>query len=289
MMNQFLEEIAAAIQRRDTAAIFNILLQNKTTNLSEDDIFSFLSANSRSIPISKAYTVCGSGGSMIPKPNISSLACLYLSCCQLPILKIGSSKQTSLFGSSDFFDCYGLTNKYIGNDNIQFAYYDVETVKPWFKYRHLLTMNECFRVFFENHIFNEIEYLGKFVGCLGSSKRSAYMKKESGIPKDRIHMYYSFINKSVIDEIVGDMCYVDDSRIHFQHTGSYSPLTEKDIIDIDDALLKGDCDNSLWYHSLRDTVSIALTFFKEESLSNAYREFDNIYESGGAAAIFNIQ
>lgn len=289
MMNQILEDIVAAIQLRDATAVYDLLSQNKKTHLTEDDIYSFLTINSKSIPISKAYTVCGSGGSMIPKPNISSLACLYLSCCNLPILKVGSGKQTSLFGSSDFFDCYGLTNKYIVNDNIHFAYYDVETVKPWFKYRHLLPMNECFRVFFEKHIFNEIEYLGKFVGCLGSSKRSAYMKKDSGIPKERIHMCYSFVNGFVIDEIVGEECYVDGSRMHFQHTGNYSPLTKKDIIEIDDALFKGHCDNGLWYHSLRDTVSMALTFFKEEPLSNAYREFDNIYESGGAAAVFNKQ
>ena len=288
-MNQFLEEIAVTIQQQDAASIYDLLLRNKTTHLTEDDIYSFLKANSRTIPIPQAYTVCGSGGSMIPKPNISSLACLYLSCCHLPILKIGSHKQTSLFGSSDFFDCYELTNKYINNDNIQFAYYDVESVKPWFKYRHLLPMNKSFRVFFEKHVFNEIDYLGKFVGCLGSSKRSEYVKKDSGIPKGRIHMYYSFINGSVIDEIVGNECYVDGSRIHLQHAGSYLPLNKKDIINVNDALFNGYHEKSIWYHSLRDTVSIALTFFKEESLLNAYREFDNIYESGGAAAIFNKQ
>lgn len=288
MTNTFLEDLAAAIRQEDAAAVYYLLTKNQTTHLAEEDIYDFLSENSKPIPLKQAYTVCGSGGSGISKPNISSLACLYLSCCHLPILKIGSRKKTSLFGSTDFFDQYGLSDKYINDGIIQFAYYDVDTVKPWFKYRHLLPTNSCFRAYFDTHIFNEITFLGKFVGCLGPEKQEAYMMKDSDIPTQHIHMYYSYINGEPIDELVGHNCFVDGNKATLTTLGHYSPLSTKAIIELDDNLCKGICGDTLWYHSLRNTVALALVYFKGISIRDAYEEFDNIFETGGVATAMQI-
>ena len=54
--------------------------------------------------------ITGSGGSGIKKPNIGTIAALYLSCIpNIKVIKTGSSKKTGIIGSTDLLNYIGYT------------------------------------------------------------------------------------------------------------------------------------------------------------------------------------
>lgn len=258
--------------------LFDLLVNNAELPLSIFEITSFLSSfhNAFAYP---AYTICGSGGSRLSKPNISSVAALYLSILGLPIIKVGSVAKTGMLGSSDFFKSINLLNKTIVTDKCRFSYYDVATVARWKEKISILSINKSFSSFFKQYNYNEFKCFGKMVGCLGKDKSVAYLLKKPINVIGPIFSYYSYINQCPIDECVGSEVYINSNHLKLISYGEYIEYTAESISTINKDLLSGRSTDPFWFYSLRNTVALSLYSFKQaHSMSEAYEIFDNSYK-----------
>ena len=101
----------------------DLALEEKNTNFEQEELKIFFSnLNIESYPV---YSVSGSGGSKIKKPNLTSILAFHLSEYykykkrKVLIYKTGSRKITSLQGSTDFIEKFHISN-FIYNDDTVF-------------------------------------------------------------------------------------------------------------------------------------------------------------------------
>lgn len=261
----FLNSAYDFIVEQNTEQLLCLLNVNRELAITVDDFISFtnrFSKEDKSL-INGSFNLHGMGGSGLNKPNISSIATLYLSVLsEQPIVKTGSRKNTSLFGSTDFFSSIGITektDKKVLFHKFGFAYYDYLELSPWKAYKDILSINYNI-----NAILKETHFFDYTIGTLGLgiTSQSAYAnflsKRYNNMP-NKIIPYYSLIETTQVDELLPTEAFIDNESI------SINPVMYKDfnlslceIQRINRDLVIGENTHKFWYEALRITVAAFL-------------------------------
>ena len=215
---EFLKQVYFLILSGDRNGVQKLLSNNRSLYIDKHDfeefIFSFSSLHNE---LKGCINLNGSGGSRIPKLNISSIACLYIAAITgLNIVKTGSSSNSSLFGSSDLFNELGLLHLKSKSSSLSlfhFAYYDYLQLSPWKLYRNILITNTSLKTFIENGIF--FDYSAQYY-FMGIALNHYYDRLNSGMrynDPDSLITYYTNTKYGIIDEIIQGDVYVDDKYL----------------------------------------------------------------------------
>lgn len=233
------------------------------------------------------YSISGSGGSGIIKPNISTIACLYLSQFKdIKVIKIGSKAKSSASGSTDciqYNKIYVSTIEQLNNSNNGFIYFDVDSISPWKKYCSIWALNKSLKDIIDGYVFNEIKYKGKLTGIRSYEMINDYLNRKHINKPDILYAYQGKINEKYIDEFVPGMNSIyginhQSEEIYINDHVKYVKLSKSDVFSINKKLILGILDEGYWYESLKYTVAIALYKFKKvESLAEGIDAFKKIY------------
>ena len=271
---EFLIRAYESICKKNTQALLSLVEQNTNTEISptQFEAFTQMFAKEEKEWINGSVNIHGMGGSGIPKVNITSLACLYLSAItDLPIIKTGSRKNTSVMGSTDFFEDIGFMNirdrKSVFNE-YGFVYFDYLELSPWKAYKGTLRLNNDISVILNNYHFFEYK-----IGTLGlgvsSKKIYSHFLSQCHFPApDRIFTYCSEVNGMLLDEI-------SPSGYEYPFTKT---LTSREISELNHSLAYGDDTESYWYHALRESVAtFAVELNAAECCEDGGEKFDKAY------------
>ena len=156
--SQLLSEAHSLILMNEKERLLQLLKSNSSLQIDECEFERFIHSFLDSYKgIDNCININGSGGSKIPKLNLSSIACIYTAAItNMKVVKTGSIANTSLVGSSDLFDKLGLLhahNKLKGLDMFNFAYYDFLQITAWKRYRDILTLNDSLKHYINNGVF----------------------------------------------------------------------------------------------------------------------------------------
>jgi len=207
--------------------------------------------------------MCGSGASRIIKPNFSSVASIYLSALTgVDFMKSGSSANTGVFGSSDFFEKIGVLGYKNKSEIIQkfhWGYCDHYELSPWKKYKKIFKKNDNIRRLIENTVFHdyasEILYLG-ISDPSYARKLPEYINHNA--PRT-VKCLYSQQITGYIDEITAGAVFFDGRQVCEALDVECGILTgAEDVFEIDIQLLNGDCEDRFWRESLLRTVAVIL-------------------------------
>ena len=224
------------------------------------------------ISIKDSVNIHGMGGSRLPKPSITSIASLYVSSISYKtIVKTGSSKNTSLLGSTDYFRALGLltpVNRRQYFEKYGFAYYDYLELSPWKRYKEILCLNRSI-----NEILHDYHFFEYKIGVLGlgisSKELYAHFLKKVHYPKPVRHfIFYSKVEGRILDEILPP----DNNQIILP------TLSIDDILRINYNLTFGLEDDTLWLGSLRESVAFFLYQLGEtDSVAEGRELFNRAY------------
>lgn len=256
---KMLEALKIAIKDNNINKIQEIVENNINTFISNKEITTFLE-NSRNVPSNKYsqyYCITGSGGSKLKKPNITSIAFLYIASMGIPIVKTGSRAMTGTYGSTDLFEELNLCNREIDNKKYKFAYFDVFDTIRWLKYKKELSKNECFNKYFCNTEIHEFKVKSKMTIQIDERKYEDFLNlKNINKPNELFVIYSSYKNK-VIDEIMPGKITINND-VFFSFEENYEFYEVENIKKIDYDLIKGKKVNDFWYETLKLTIAIFL-------------------------------
>lgn len=274
-----IKKLITSILKKDINTIIDIINDLMKYKLTNTEIIYILEKTTIKVKSDYYYTLSGSGGSGISKPNITSIASLYLSAMGIPIIKIGSHKKTSLNGSTDFFKYYKLDKcrtKF-------FNYYDVDEIFPWMGLSNLLSIHQDFYNFFCNNVYHGFKAKNKITLVSDPLKYDSYIKKNHYLKSDNHYICYSKVNKYFsIDEFTSGRIYVNGQI--FLKTSTIKKIPEisfNNLVNINKDLLEGNLNHGFWYESLKYTIGCSLYLFKfKNTLNEAYETFEKYYRQG---------
>ena len=249
---EFLARIAECVRDGSPDRLFKLIESNISTPVSpkEFEEFTQLFAKEDKLWLKGCVNIHGMGGSRIPKVNLTSIACLYLSAItKLPIAKTGSRKNTGIMGSTDFFEDLGLLEIRERKKMLEtfgFVYFDYLELSPWKAYKPFLRKNIYIAEILEQYHFFEYE-----IGILGLgiSSLSLYEKFLNQIhypAPSCLFTFFSEVHGELLDEIV----------IPEQYNLLSKKLTYKDISEINHNLVLGLDHDSCWLDALRESVAV---------------------------------
>jgi|GEM_PF-5303108 len=279
-----LVKLKYALLNNSSKEVINEIVKIKDVFLHNDEITNFFEELApKDIDYSNYYTLTGSGGSNIIKPNITSITALYLSVLDIPILKIGSRKRTGCFGSTDFFnllDCSKLN---------KFSYIDSDLMLPQLFYRNILSLNNSFKNYYEKNVDHIVSTKGKMVGISNQNRSNLYLNKNHIHKPRKLIVFYSKNKDITIDEIIPGSVYINDIKYADIPFENLSSISKNDINLLNYQLLCGTCKNTFWLNSLRYSFAIFLYEFNfETSLDSSINTFNKIYYSKKIKSILNI-
>ena len=270
----FLKQIYNCICDNSVNNLYLTMDENENTIVSDEEFefFTQLFAGEEREWLQGSVNIHGMGGTGIPKVNLTSIACLYLSVISnLPIAKTGSRKNTGVFGSTDFFEKLKFTtivDKKRMFEEYGFVYFDYLELSPWKQYKQYLKKNRYIADILERYHFFEYD-----IGTLGLgvSSQSAYIdfiRRKQYPEPTHCFTFYSELNGQQIDECVNPLvsCY------------SSKKLTAHEILRMDYDLINGNDKDSCWHWALRESVAV---FAKELGIAKTLDEgremFDKSY------------
>lgn len=276
---EFLKKVQLFISQNDVTSLWDIINGNPNLELLnsqiEDLLFSLC-------PTQNSYAdihLTGQGGSKILKPNLTTLTAYYLGLCGFSVVKTGSTKHTSVSGSSDFV--FKTADEYPYHWNCsKLKYYDIDYCSPWIKYRSILEQNSSFENFFAKNIFNECKTKLKFVGVLGPDALKIRKSKHIINPPDKEFAFFTEANGCYLDEIIPGSIYFDGELITKTTFSKYPNLTKSDVDIINEKLFLGLDNTSFWYNCLKLSVSHIIYFSscKKTNLEVAENIFLDAYK-----------
>ncbi|MCL2155491.1 MAG: hypothetical protein FWH53_07605 [Leptospirales bacterium] len=256
----------------DISKINKKLNDYKKAEFSDENLVAFFS-NYCIIPqdYHNLYSISGSGGSTISKPNLTSILSLYLSCLpNVNIVKTGSKSKRNGKGSSDFFSDIEITfskNDLSFINEINFIYLDIDEISPWKNNAELVKMNKSVYRHFSYYSYNEIKTKTKIHGTIYPT-----VKRKIINPSDNMYQVYSVCDNARIDEITCGICYLDGKVVQ---NSNYKYLPERINIDETNNMLLYNPDDSFWGCSLKRYFSFACQLF---GLSIDERETIELFE-----------
>lgn len=274
-----LQRALSYIHNCESAKIQELMNKHQDIIISIYDFEAFVYAFSHNFKeLEQCININGSGGSLIPKLNITSIACLYIAAItRLKIAKTGSAKNTSMVGSSDFFRSLGLLsthNKLNGLHKYSFCYYDHTELAPWKLYKELLSQNKSLCEYIQNGVF--FEYSANIYG-IGISKSNYMEKLEYGKIYNKpqtLFSYYTNTSYGMIDEIMQGDVYVNGNYLLSIKGDIYIPNNSSEIINEGIKLVYGTSNNNSAIESLRYTVAIILSILTNYSIDEGIKLFN---------------
>lgn len=271
-------------------SVLSFMFDIKDCELSIDEISFFLESLSSKLDYSDYYTISGSGGSRMYKPNITSIAFLYIASMGIKIVKTGSKSVTGYSGSTDLFDKINLLNIDINNDKYHFAYYDGYCVSLWKKYKNLLSINKSFKDFFDLYVFHDFKWKSKFSIQLNKTSANNYLNKFSYRRPDDLYVVYSTNNFPNIDEIICGDVYVNDFKVY----SAGEIINDCVLNNVDDInrlnidLIRGINSSNYWYNSLMLEVAVFLFVNKLVcSIEEGKRKFEELFNDKSVVRMFS--
>ena len=230
--------------------------------------------------------ITGSGGSGIKKPNIGTIAALYLSCIpNIKVIKTGSSKKTGIIGSTDLLNYIGYTKikkKDVFYDRYGFCYYDVNDISKWKKYENILKINVSLCKILNIIAYNEFQYDIKFTGTVYRKYAEQFMGKYMVNEPKLWYIYGGFINDYIIDEFIPGHNFIISKNIHrsFFIKESQKSKNDGNISELNNSLIMSQCDDCFWYESLKYTVAIYTYLCGiSQNLNEGIEIFEKIYKT----------
>ena len=259
----FLEDVKSLIDNDQKDKLIRFICNNKNKELTSYEWKEFTKSFYDHDVLKDAININGMGGCGIIKPNLSSVASMYVAIIsEQKVVKTGSVSRRGVFGSTDFFYSIGLMDKNIRKaffEKYNFLYLDYLEINPWKKYKKELALNFCIKKILENTLFLEYEANFLFLGLSDIEYYKRLNCKDIVNKPRNIHTYYSKIDDLIIDEIIPGKIFVDQVLFYEIESGGIPPIVSpKEVMRIDNDLLCGKCNDEFWKKALFYTVSILL-------------------------------
>ena len=281
--SQLLSEAHSLILMNEKERLLQLLKSNSSLQIDECEFERFIHSFLDSYKgIDNCININGSGGSKIPKLNLSSIACIYTAAItNMKVVKTGSIANTSLVGSSDLFDKLGLLhahNKLKGLDMFNFAYYDFLQITAWKRYRDILTLNDSLKHYINNGVFFDYSASTYIMGVALSHYYDVLSKNKQYNPPRKLVTYYTKTELGIIDEITQGDVFLDGDYIFTIDGELYMPRDKKEAIDEDVRLIYGLSNNKSSIDSTRFTTALILHVLCNCSLDEGVKLFNNAYK-----------
>lgn len=251
-----LDSIKEFIQQNKPSELFDAVLSLKNIQLTCSEITKLLKELSPNIPAYKYYLLSGSGGSGIYKPNITSIASIYLSVMGIPIIKVGSKKMSGLWGSSDFFKDFSFDDV---NQNL--IVFDVNDFSPWVKFTNILNIHPDFKNYFEAYYYNVFCAKGKLVGISDVARSNIYLKKQQINQPKQLFVCYTETSQGTLDELAPGKIFINNNLFIETETVMFEHINLNQLKLLNFKLLSATCEKNFWYFCLEYTVSVFLFKF----------------------------
>lgn len=284
-MNRFFDNIKECILRNETGRLVELIGRTPMLGIDEKEIVDFLRTfgehNKKNAE--GAININGSGGTGFYKPNISSIAAMYISQgVSTPVIKTGSGAYSGIYGSSDFFRDLGLLDDSKRSQMLNhygFAYYDYLEMSPWKRYKKILFEQKDFKNVFEKTVFFDYKASTYFLG-ISNARYHWSLNNNVNLDNepDELFTYYSKVENSVIDEVYpGGTLYVNGEDFQVDNYGfGKVPIIKsiQDITKINTLLLMGE-EIGFWKESLANTCALAFFSLK---IVNSFEEGKELFE-----------
>lgn len=213
--------------------------------------------------VKHCINMCGSGASRIIKPNLSSVASIYLSALTgVDFMKSGSAANTGVFGSSDFFEKIGVLgykNKSEILQKFHWGYCDHYELSPWKKYKKIFKKNDNICSLIENTVFHDYASDVLYLGISDPSYAQKLPEYINHNAPGTVKCLYSQQPAGCIDEITAGAVFFDGRHVCEALDAECGKLTgAEDVFEIDIQLLNGDCEDRFWRESLLRTIAVIL-------------------------------
>lgn len=299
-MDNFWDEVYDLVGKKDPYALKLLIEKNRDTHFQAEDtiLFSRRFASERKLELKGSININGSGGSHIRKPNLSSIAAMYLATItKRNVVKTGSVASTGIYGSSDFFHQLGLTSREQQERCLKkyhFAYIDFLELSPWKQYKPILRINsDLDRIFYQIVYFDypASEYF------LGISKPyfhdSLANKLTIENAPEKLITYYTETPNGIVDKMMPGKLYTDGQFLCQVGPANVVPeiVSREEIYRINRALLHGEyqeywtdaltlnCSFMLWKLGFASTMNegaeLCRKAFQDRALDPLLNELDH--------------
>lgn len=256
---KMLDALEIAIKDDNINKIQELIGNNSNTFISNKEITTFLE-NCRKVSsnrYSQYYCITGSGGSKVKKPNITSIAFLYIASMGIPIIKTGSRAMTGTYGSSDLFEELNLCNREISSKKYKLAYFDVFDTIKWLNYKKELSKNEYFNKYFCNTEIHEFKVKSKMTMQIDEGKYEDFLNLRNINKPDKLFVVYSSYKNKILDEVMpGKIKINNDLFFSFEENLEFYEIENIRKIDYD--FIEGKKVSDFWYETLKLTIAIFL-------------------------------
>lgn len=298
---QFLSQAYALICSDRVSELSQLVDENRSLRLDEHDFESFIMMfSSAHKELSGCVNINGSGGSGIPKLNISSIVSIYIAAITgIKVVKTGSVSCSSLVGSTELFDRLGLLHSTIKEKGLElynFAYYDFLQISSWKRYREILVLNQSLRDFLSDGVF--FDYPASTY-CMGIALDFYYDKLRDGkiyTSPSRLITFYTNTKYGVIDEITQGDVYVNGSYRLTLDGDMYLPLHKEEVLEEDIRLIYGYSENKKNIDSVRYATALLMNELCGCCVDEGVALFNAAYAKGtagklvdGLTNLFNTQ
>ncbi len=264
-MNEVLKQARKFVLMHDEKQLLNLMQRTKHQVISLEEwsafVYSFTIEMRQSI--CNCINICGSGASGIAKPNISSVASIYLAAISgIDIVKSGSRAHTGIFGSSDFFEAIGIlgyTNPFDILNKYHWGYFDHWELSPWKQYKDVFRINTSLAMLFASSFFFDYAPRIQFLGISNPTLLQQIQNCICFNLPPQIHTVYTVTSLGYLDEAADGEVFYDGVQI--MHSCGNKCVAEKnaqEILKRDLELLYGECPNDFWRISLLRTLALIL-------------------------------
>lgn len=286
-MDKLLKTIEESILSDDTEKLIKLINNTTTIGLDDDTIINYLrkfGVENKTLA-DGAININGSGGSGYFKPNISSIAGMYISqLSEIPVVKTGSVAYSGIYGSSDFFNDLGLLNPKKREEvfsKFGFAYYDYLEMSPWKKYKKILFGHPDFKRVFDRTVFLDYKASTYFLGIANKKYHWGlnYHLCVDNKP-DFLVTYCTETEKGIIDEAIPKgTIFVNDNEFQVCDSDYEMPILEdvQSIKRVNNLLLSGE-EEGFWKEALANTCALVFNSIGAvNSFEEGKEEFEKMY------------
>ena len=286
-MDKLLKTIEESILSDDKEKLIKLISNTSTIGIDDETIINYLRkfGDENKTLAEGTININGSGGSGYYKPNISSIAGMYISqLSEIPVVKTGSVAYSGIYGSSDFFNDLGLLNIKKRQEvfsKFGFAYYDYLEMSPWKKYKKILFGHPDFKRVFDKTVFFDYKASTYF---LGITNRKYHWGLNHHLCVDNrpdfLVTYCSETEKGIIDEAFPKgTIFVNDNEFQVCNTDYEMPMLEdvQSVKHINNLLLIGE-EEGFWKEALANTCALAFVSLGiVDSFEEGKEDFEKIY------------
>lgn len=264
--------------------------ENMSLQFDENDFEKFISLfSSARKELSGCVNINGSGGSRIPKLNISSIASIYVAAITgIKVVKTGSVSRTSLAGSTELFDRLGLLHSNMKNKGLElynFAYYDFLQISSWKRYREILMLNQSLKDFINNGVFFDYPASTYCMGIAIDHYYDIMQACKSYSPPSKLITFYTNTKYGVVDEIIQGDVYVNGCYRLTLDGEIFLPHHKEEVIEEDIRLIYGRSDNENCIDSVRYTTALLINELCGCSVDEGVSLFNVAYSKGAAGRL----